>query len=183
MAIYKEEGYRLNSRYTSGGKYQTPWPTFRFWNRWMIDHGYHCFNLDPFSSKQDHRTPRCITRKQNGFIADWREYVAPSSVRAWVNPPYSEIPQCTEKVVFECRRGCTAGTLLPGWGFGDPWCAEDVARYSSEIIYIKGRIRFIGAPGKPSYRASFSSAFILWLPGLRPAGTEIRTSWIDCPLT
>jgi hypothetical protein len=67
-------------------------------------------------------------------------------------------------------------------GGGDPWCAEHVNLYASDIVHIEGRIRFIGAPGKPSFKAHFSSAFVLWVPGLRPAGTEIRTSWVKCPL-
>jgi DNA N-6-adenine-methyltransferase (Dam) len=112
MGFFKETGYLLNANFASGDEYSTPTSTFQFFNRWMIDNGHRSFNLDPFSTKQNHKTPQFLTKRDNGYIADWEDR------RAFVNPPFSArgVPRATTKIVDACRKGATAGALLPGWG-------------------------------------------------------------------
>jgi hypothetical protein len=179
MGFYKEAGYKLNAKYASGDEYSTPWPTFQYLNQWMIANGHRYFNLDPFSSAQSHKTPRFFTKRDNGYIADWEDR------RAFCNPPFAGggLIRSTTKMVDAARHGATVGGLLPGFGIGDPWAINNIMPFASEVLWIEGRIRFLGSPHKPSFRATFASVFVLWVPGLRPAGTEIRTSWIKCPLS
>ena len=182
---YKPEGFRQNTKYGLkwGDEYSTPPKTFRFFHEWMIDCGHRGFNRDPCSSKANHKTPVFCTKRDNRLRCDAGESIN------FMNPPFSK--KCggtgawTGWAVDVCRRGATVGALLPVWGFGDAWAVDHVEPYASEILFVEGRIKFIappGRPGLPDLGATFSTAFVLWLPGLRPIGTDIRTSWIKCPL-
>jgi hypothetical protein len=62
MGFFKESGYRLNATFASGGEYSTPASIFKFFNQWMSANGHRSFSLDPYSTKQNHKTPWFFTK-------------------------------------------------------------------------------------------------------------------------
>lgn len=185
MGFYKTDGYRLNAKFASKDSYSTPPATYQFGNGWMIDNGWRSCNIDPFSSKQNHKTKIFLTKRddQNAYVTDWQQTVGMAPARAWVNPPFSKggLLRSTTRIVQMGRLGVATLALLPVW-VGDWWSVENVKPYASEILFVEGRIKFIGMAGKPNFTPHFSSMFVLWEPGLRPPGQAIRTSWVKCPL-
>jgi hypothetical protein len=173
MGYFKEDGYKRNAHNASHDEYATPWPLVRFWE----DYIGRKFTLDPASSTTNHKARTFLTKRDNGLTSDW----GPNT--CLLNPPFSNggILRWTTRSVDAARWGALVLGVLPNW-VNDPWAVQNVKPFASELFFIEGRIRFLGANGKPGFQPTFGSVVVIWRPGLRPAGTDLKVDWIRCPL-
>ena len=65
----------------------------------------------------------------------------------WLNPPYRDIGPWVKKAVQEARRGFSTTMLLPAPN-GESHTSP-LLEHATEIIWIVGRIAFVGLDGKP----------------------------------
>jgi hypothetical protein len=177
MGFFNTERYPLNAEYSSGDEYATPRETFEFWRDYFIRRGWGAFTVDAAASAANHKTARFYTKRDNGLVQDYRREVA------WLNPPFAKgaLLKWTTMIVAACRAGAAFGALLPNW-LNDGWAVENVMSHASELHFIPGRIRYRGANGKPDFTSIFGSVLVVWLPGLRKPGTDLKVFWTPCPL-
>jgi hypothetical protein len=177
MGYFNADHYRLNTAFSSGDEYATPAPTYEFWRDYFIRRGWGAFTVDAAASAANHKTPRFYSKRDNGLVQDYRREVA------WLNPPFARgaLPKWTTMLVAACGAGATFGVLLPNW-LNDGWAVENVMPHASELHFIPGRIRFHGANGRPDFAPTFGSIFVVWLPGLRKPGTDLKVYFTRCPL-
>lgn len=185
MSYYKPDQFPMNTKGAKNGDdYAVPWPTFWFLDDWMFDQGYGRFNLDPCAGTHNHKLPRFLTKRDDGLAVHWPNVTRPHRVCAFCNPPYNRgaLPLWNAKFVRECgENGATVGALLPHW-LEDRWAIDYIQPYASRILIIQGRMKFVTPAGQADYGATFGTIFVVWEPGLRRAGTDIRTEWIKVPL-
>ena len=80
-----------------------------------------------------------------GLLVPWEKYT-------YVNPPYSRGNQepWVKKAIEEAAKGCNVVMLLLSDTSTKLW-HDYIMKYAYEIYFIKSRIRFVGAPGKPKF--------------------------------
>lgn len=84
---------------------------------------------------------------------DWREEVV------WLNPPYdASLARWVERASYWASKGATVCCLIPAHTDTRWWHKYVEGR--AEVRFIKGRIRFVGAP----YNAPFPSCLIVFRP-------------------
>lgn len=125
----------------------TPWPLFR-----AIEAEYGPFDLDPCATFANTKCARYFTPEQDGLAQVW-------SGRVWLNPPYGrDIGEWVAKAAVTAGNGLgTVVALLPA-RTDTAWWHLWVKPRASEIVYLKGRIRFEGA----AHSAPFPSAIVVW---------------------
>lgn len=116
------------------------------------------FDLDPCAS--DRRpfdtAARSITREEDGLAQEW-------AGRVWLNPPYSTVSSWMERLA---RHDC--GTALVFARTDTRWWHEHVWPRAAGILFVRGRITFVRADGRPhdktrgSGNAGAASAFIAY---------------------
>lgn len=111
------------------------------------------FTLDPCCRVETAKAARYYTRIENGLVYDWRGQVV------FVNPPYSgdNLKQWVEKCYFESLKPKTKVVALLPVSTSSRWF-HDFIYGKAEIRFLKGRVRFVGAP----YTAPFSSMIVIW---------------------
>lgn len=101
----------------------------------IFDDQYH-FTLDVCATKANAKCKRFFSPEDDGLAQDW------SGERCWMNPPYGrEIINWVEKAWMETEALVVA--LLPA-RTDTKWFHEYVYG-QSEIIFWRGRLRFVGA--------------------------------------
>lgn len=95
------------------------------------------FDLDPSAGPMKHarrniRSPKC------GLAAKWKG-------RVWLNPPYSNVPQWLAKLI---KHG--DGIALVNARPETLWF-QNAARHATALLWLKGRVNFIRADGKPTH--------------------------------
>lgn len=115
------------------------------------------FTLDVAADKQNRKVERYFDEEVNGLEQSWKDEVC------WCNPPYGRIvPKWIEKAKAETENGATSVLLILA-KTNTKWFHE-LCMTASEIRFIKGRPKFIGAKdGLP---------FPLMLVIFRPSETE-----------
>jgi phage N-6-adenine-methyltransferase len=111
------------------------------------------FTLDPCCLPESALCDKYYTPKENGLIQSWSGEVA------FCNPPYSRgnIDKWVEKFYRESREGALVVSLLPVSSSSN-WWHKWVWKKASDLRFIKGRIRFVGAP----FTAPFSSVLAIY---------------------
>jgi phage N-6-adenine-methyltransferase len=111
------------------------------------------FTLDPCCEEHTARCTKFYTYEQNGLVQDWE------GETVFCNPPYSRgnIDVWMYKCFKESLKPRTKVVALVPVSTSSKWFHEFVLG-KSDIRYIKGRVRFRGAP----YTAPFSSMIIIW---------------------
>ena len=120
------------------------------------------FTIDAAASHDNAKLPRYWTVDD----ADALEQPWPEGERVWLNPPYGarNLRVWMQKAYEAARdRGCTVVCLVPAYT-GQPWWHECVIDKASDIRWIRGRIKFVGAAGS----APFPSCVVIYRP-LTPA--------------
>ncbi len=127
-------------------KWETPIKLFKTWN------SQYCFSLDPCAEEHTAKCEKFFTEKEDGLIQDW------SGEIVFVNPPYSRgnIDKWMKKCYDEAQKGVQIVALIPV-STSSGWFHKYVWKHS-DLIFIKGRIRFNGAP----FTAPFSSALAVY---------------------
>ena len=99
-----------------------------------LDKEFH-FNLDPCSTKENHKCNKYYTKEDNGLEKTWGGY------RVYVNPPYGrEIGKWIKKAYEENQKGTFIVLLLPA-RTDTKWFHEYIYK-KHEIRFIKGRLKF-----------------------------------------
>lgn len=104
------------------------------------------FDLDPCAADvMLYRTAtRMVTKKEDGLSFDW------GNSRVWLNPPYGrKMPQFLRKM----KKGIA---LLPA-RTDTRWFHELVAPRIKEILFLKGRLRFLKPDGSIGGSPAFAS--------------------------
>lgn len=149
VAVLKGTKAKNNGRYNGNGRHwETPPEVFDPLER---EFG---FTLDPCATPETAKCAKFYTEADNGLERSW------AGERVFMNPPYGrEVYAWTRKAREESARALIVGLLPASTDLA--WWHDDVVNRSSEIRYIRGRVRFLtGGP----YRASgfFASVIVVW---------------------
>jgi ParB family chromosome partitioning protein len=103
-------------------------------------------DLDPASSHLANRVvkaERFFSAETDGLAQEWRGNV-------WMNPPYAQplISQFADKLVDEYEAGNVASAIVLTNDSTDTGWFHRLAKSSSAICFIRGRIRFISVEGE-----------------------------------
>jgi phage N-6-adenine-methyltransferase len=115
------------------------------------------FNLDPCCEDSTAKCALYYTEEMNGLNKSW------AGKRVFVNPPYSRgnIERWMKKCYEESLNGTLIVALIPV-STSAKWF-HDYVWMKAEIRFLKGRIRFVGAP----FTAPFSSCIAVYNPPIR----------------
>lgn len=111
------------------------------------------FNLDVAADPSNAKCSRYFTESENGLSRDW------SGQRVWCNPPYGrgQIQKWAKKSLESSRAAATVVMLLPS-DTGTRWFHDYCLQ--GEIRFLKGRLRFGGTRGTPT----FASIVVIFRP-------------------
>ena len=125
------------------------WPTpQKLFNE--LDAEFH-FTLDVCAAQGNAKCDRFFTEKEDGLVQSWAQEVC------WMNPPYGrDLKYWMGKAFLEWVRGATVVCLVPART--DTFWWADWALRSSEIRFLRGRIRF----GTGKGRATFPSCVVVF---------------------
>ncbi len=114
-------------------------------------HARYRFDVDAAASHANAMLPKFFTRRQDGLAQDW------APMRIWCNPPYGrDIGLWTAKAA-----GANTFVLMLIPARTDTaWWHEHIITKSTQIAYVRGRLRFQGAP----WSAPFPSALVMFDP-------------------
>ena len=114
------------------------------------------FGLDAAASHKNAKVAKHYTREENGLLLPW-------NVNTWVNPPYGrQIPLWVEKAYMESNNNGVVVCMLMAARTDTIYFHRYVMR-AWMIWFVKGRIRFVGAPGPapfPSMLVFFDGSLI-----------------------
>jgi phage N-6-adenine-methyltransferase len=111
------------------------------------------FTLDVCATAENAKCRRYYTPETDGLGQDWRGV-------CWMNPPYGrQIGRFVEKAHRSAIQGATVVCLVPARTDTAYW--HRVVAHASEIRFLKGRLKFGGAPNG----APFPSAVVVFRPG------------------
>ena len=120
------------------------------------------FDMDAAASWHNKKVPYAFTKENSALENDWLV----SGKRFYLNPPFSLIKEFLEKAYKESQRGALVVCLLPIDGSTGWW--HDYVLKSSEIRFIRGRVRYIGydEDGKQIANSPmFSSCVVIFSDG------------------
>jgi phage N-6-adenine-methyltransferase len=127
--------------------WETPW---EFFAKLDAEFG---FTLDVCALPENAKCTRYFTPDVDGLKQEWTGV-------CWMNPPYGrDIGKWVEKALVSARNGATVVCLLPARTDTSWW--HSFVSHASEIRFIRGRIRFVGAESS----APFPSAVVVFRPG------------------
>ena len=92
----------------------------------------------------------------DGLAARWHTI---GNGKVWLNPEYSNCAEWIRKAYEESQLGATVVCLIPSRTDTKYW--HDYVMKASEVLLVKGRIRFVGAAAS----APFPSAVVVFRPG------------------
>jgi phage N-6-adenine-methyltransferase len=117
-----------------------------------LDDEFH-FTLDPCCLPETAKCAKFYTPKENGLLQDWQ------GETVFCNPPYGK--QITEWVIKcqkEGNKPDTTVVLLIPVRTSTRYFHQYIYKTAHEIRFIKGRLRFVGAP----YQAPFPSMVVIF---------------------
>lgn len=117
-----------------------------------LDSQFH-FTLDACANSDNAKCTHYLTEAQDGLATSWTGQVV------WCNPPYSQLAKWLAKAAAEAAQGVTVVMLIPSRTDTIAW--HDYAMKGCQRRYIRGRLRFVGAPSS----APFPSAVLIMGPG------------------
>ena len=138
--------------------WQTPKRLFLAVQDYVIKNYGGPFELDAAASNENHLAPRWYTEEQNALDPrnPWRG-------RVWCNPPYGDqIPPFMLKAFESAQAGAVVAMLIPART--DTRAFHEIGSKAAEILFLKGRVTFMGAPGN----APFSSAVLIFAKTAAP---------------
>ena len=107
------------------------------------------FDLDVCATHENAKCERYFTPDDDGLSQDWDGI-------CWMNPPFGrEIIKWMAKAYHESQKGSTVVCFVPA-RTDTEWWHEYAMK--GEIRFIRGRIRFVGAPD----RAPFPSVLVIF---------------------
>ena len=112
------------------------------------------FTLDVCASFENRKVPNYFDEEADSLSQDWGDNIC------WMNPPYGRsIGLWVRKARQASEAGATVVCLVPvrtdtAWWQEEAWHAD-------EIVFLRGRLKFVGAPSS----APFPSAILVFKPG------------------
>jgi phage N-6-adenine-methyltransferase len=120
------------------------------------------FETDVCALPENAKCRRYFTPDVDGLKQTWRGV-------CWMNPPYGRVIAAWMKKAFEsAQEGATVVALVPARTDTRWW--HDYAKRSSEIRFVKGRLRF----GDAAASAPFPSALVVFRPRRPSSGNGRR---------
>jgi len=124
--------------------YETPLDFFALLNEQYF------FDLDVCASSANTKCSNFFSVDDNGLEKEWYG-------TCWMNPPYGrEIGKWVAKAASEAEKGITTVALLPARP-DTKWFHQHIYG-KHEIQFIKGRLKFVGAPSS----APFPSMLVIF---------------------
>lgn len=119
--------------------------------QWLFDilnEEFH-FDVDLCATKKNAKCAKFYTRTQDGLKQEWRG-------SCWLNPPYGRgvIDKWLKKA---SESNATIVCLVPS-RTGPPWWQQYVMGHASEIRFLAGKLKFVGAKSV----AGFCSAIVIF---------------------
>lgn len=108
---------------------------------------------------------KCATwwnKKQNALKIKWSDHFEANSP-LWMNPPYSQLPEWTEKAALEAQNGLIIMGLVPDCR-SSSWYENNLDGVATTAFIPDGRINFIRPNGTVADSNAFPSVFPLWTP-------------------
>ena len=109
------------------------------------------FTIDAAASSSNTLLPRYWSIYDNALLQDW------SGERVWCNPPYGRDQIPFIRKAFE-RQADVSVLLIPSRTDTKVWHECILNGGANEIIFIRGRVKFVGA----NQSAPFPSALVIW---------------------
>lgn len=117
-----------------------------------IDAEFH-FTIDAAANYENRKCDWYFDRIADGLRQSWGRNIV------WLNPPYdASLAEWVAKAREASEEGATVVCLIPARTDTRWWHAHVEGR--AEVRFIKGRIRFVGAP----YNAPFPSCLVVFRP-------------------
>jgi phage N-6-adenine-methyltransferase len=114
------------------------------------------FTLDACATEENAKCGEYYSPEDDALTKDWPGVV-------WCNPPYSHgIGAWVRKAYHEASHGSLVVMLIPARTDTAWW--HDYVMAASEVVLIRGRMRFGGA----TVNAPFPSALVIFGPGADP---------------
>lgn len=155
------------------------------------DKVYHRSVKNSSSSRDDWGTPNCFVDWLNEHILpidfdlaanednavvekyteDFFNYTPQSYTNYYLNPPFSQAEDFLERIVqkYAGRKSGKTAVLLPV-RTGSAWWVDYVAEFAAEIIFLQGRIKFVGADSC----APFDTAIAMYYSSYEPCEHSYR---------
>lgn len=131
------------------------------------------FDLDVCAAHDSFKCKPYYTIDDNSLVRSWAKL-------NWCNPPYSNIRPWVEKAILEANLGSHTVMLLPA-DFSTQWF-KLVWDFSSDILMINKRIKFLGATGSPKFASFFClispEAFMMEAPRVELIDTKCLASFL-----
>src|SRR6266705_2873597 len=117
------------------------------------------FTIDACAVLANAKLPRYWNPRQDGLTQPWHQKGI--GLHVWCNPPYNQLKHWVEKAYNEAIDNDALSVLLiPARTDTKIWHSY-VFNHASEVYFIKGRLRFKGAPSS----APFPSALVVYGSG------------------
>jgi site-specific DNA-methyltransferase (adenine-specific) len=155
--------------------YETPDWLFK-----PLDDEFH-FDIDCAANKENAKCDLYLTKRDNALDLRWWKiggyFCDNFKMTCWLNPPYSrDIGKWMKKAYQESLKGCIVVCLI-SVSTSTKWWHEWVLK-AYEIRFIKGRIKFIGGKGTPSFDSCIvvfdENRKIIWDKG------RLKHTWSPC---
>lgn len=134
-----------------GDEWRTPPFVFEYMDR------IHQFQVDLAATFDNALCASYYDRESDALAHEWHR----GAVVGWLNPPYSSIDPWLEKARNEAGRGFTTVCLIPAPN-GEKVYHKHVFGVASEVMWIEGRLAFIGLDGKPRAGNSRGSVLVTY---------------------
>ena len=99
------------------------------------------FTVDVCAQPHNAKLPRFFSPSDDGLARSW------AGETCWCNPPFADAAAWLEKALRSRDDGATTVMLLPAATDTDLF--HRLVMQAAEIWFLRGRIRFVGAPGSP----------------------------------
>lgn len=148
---------------SASGEWETPRALFD-----KLDAEFH-FTLDPAASDLNHKCEKYYTVKEDGLSWPW------DNKRVFLNPPYGRgvIEPWMRKVSRELEQHAILVVCLIHARTDTKWFQSWVLPYAHEIRFVRGRVKFVGAPSS----CPFPSVVVVFRPGVRDRLECSSWSW------
>lgn len=127
---------------------------------------YGPFDLDPCCRTENAKSAQYFTKDTDGLSQQW-------SGTVWVNPPYSNPRPWIQKAIDSAAiPPCKVVMLLPG-AIDTGWF-HDLVLPHADLVFVRGRIKFIGWKGTPIGAPKQGNLLALFPKGSRSYNVSSR---------
>ena len=137
----------------------------------ILDNQFY-FDLDVCATDANALCDRWFTKSDDGLAQSWKDKTC------FMNPPYGRtIGGWVQKAAHEAKDSSTVVVAVLPARPDTGWWHDFVARYATEVWFLRGRIRF----GGYKWNAPFPTAIVVWRGfQMRGEGPEVHhVDWRD----